>query len=145
VKAALHRGRARLRVLNTEPDELPEPVLSEPERSRLARYVERFNARDFDAIRDMLADDVRLELVNRLRLTGRREVENYFSNYARIDDWQLTPGLVDRHPAVIVRDPRDGRAAYFILLHWDRDGLIGIRDFRYARYALDGAELVLPG
>src|SRR5262249_8626195 len=63
VKAALHRGRARLRELAREADGIPLPILGEPERSLLAAYVERFNARDFDAIRDMLADEVRLDLV----------------------------------------------------------------------------------
>ena len=48
----------------------PLPVLAEPERSRLAAYVDRFNARDFDAVRDMLGEEVRLELVNRTRRTA---------------------------------------------------------------------------
>ena len=68
VKAALHRGRARLRELVQEPEDVPLPVLAEAERSLLAAYVDRFNARDFDAVRDMLADEVRLELVNRSRM-----------------------------------------------------------------------------
>jgi hypothetical protein len=42
---------------------LSTPALAEPERLLLANYVDRFNARDFDAVRDMLADEVRLELV----------------------------------------------------------------------------------
>jgi hypothetical protein len=46
----------------------------------------------------MLADDVRLELVNKLRLAGRGEVGNYFHNYSKITDWHLVPGLVDRRP-----------------------------------------------
>src|SRR5262249_22272040 len=66
VKASLHRGRNRLRELAQEPDDQPVPRLPEPERARLATYVDRFNARDFDAVRDLLADDVRLELVNRV-------------------------------------------------------------------------------
>ncbi len=65
VKATLHRGRARLRELAQEPDDLPPPVLTEPERSLLAAYVNRFNARDFDAVRAMLAEEVRLELVSK--------------------------------------------------------------------------------
>ena len=92
VKAALHRGRARLRELAKEPEDLPVPVLAEPERSLLAAYVDRFNARDFDAIRDMLADEVRLELVNRSRMNGRHEVGKYFHNYGL-----STVGILCRH------------------------------------------------
>ena len=43
-----------------------------------------------------------------------------------------------------VGDPADlnGRPTYFIVLNWGVGGIFGIRDFRYARYAIDGAELV---
>src|SRR5882762_7281047 len=60
VKAALHRGRLQLRQLAAEPDDLPHPGMSEADRERLGAYVAHFNARDFDAIRAMIADDVRL-------------------------------------------------------------------------------------
>jgi RNA polymerase sigma-70 factor, ECF subfamily len=144
VKAALHRGRARLRELAQEPDDLPPPVLAEPERSLLAAYVDRFNARDFDAVRAMLAEEVRLELVNKSRMNGRGEVGGYFHNYARLQDWNFVPGLVDRCPAVLVRDPVDpsGTPAYFVLLEWAGDSVLNIRDFRFARYAVEGAELL---
>src|SRR6202140_5090691 len=62
VKAALHRGRSQLRELAAEPEEAPPPKLSDADRQRLSAYVAHFNARDFDAIRAMIADDVRLEL-----------------------------------------------------------------------------------
>ena len=145
VKAALHRGRARLREIAKEPDGTPVPALAERERSRLAAYVDRFNARDFDAVRNMLADDVRLDLVAKLRLSGRSEVGNYFGNYSRIADWNLVPGLVDGRPAALVFDPGDssGRPTYFVLLEWAGDGLVNIRDFRFARYAIEGAELLV--
>lgn len=147
VKAALNRGRRRLRELAKEPEDLSIPVLSEPERSLLAEYVDRFNARDFDAIRDMLADEVRLELVNRTRMRGRGEVGRYFHNYANVDDWHFVPGLVDRRPALLVRDPRDpsGAPAYFVLLKWAERKLSDIRDFRHARYVIEGAEVVVLG
>jgi RNA polymerase sigma-70 factor (ECF subfamily) len=146
VKAALHRGRERLREIATEPEDLAFPVLPEAERTLLAAYVDRFNARDFDAIRDMLADEVRLELVNRTRMNGRSEVGRYFHNYNTADDWQFALALVDRRPALVVRDPGDPSAtpAYFVLLQWNADRLTNIRDFRYARYAMDGAEVVIP-
>jgi RNA polymerase sigma-70 factor (ECF subfamily) len=144
VKAALHRGRTRLRELAREPDDAPLPVLAAGERAQLAAYVDRFNARDFDAVRDMLADEVRLELVNKSRLSGRGEVSRYFTNYSRHDDWHLLPGLVDRRPALLVRDPADpaGRPGYFVLLGWTGGRVMTIRDFRHARYAVADAEIV---
>jgi RNA polymerase sigma-70 factor (ECF subfamily) len=143
VKAALHRGRERLRMLADEPDDQPPPVLAEAERRLLAAYVDRFNARDFDAVRDMLADEARLDLVNRHRLDGRRAVGKYFTNYARIEDWHLVAGLVDRRPAVLVydRDEPADRPIYFVLLEWTDGKLAAIRDFRYARYVTEGAEI----
>jgi RNA polymerase sigma-70 factor (ECF subfamily) len=146
VKAALHRGRERLREIAKEPEDIPVPVLPESERALLAAYVDRFNARDFDAIRHMLADEVRLELVNRTRMNGRSEVARYFHNYNTAEDWQFVPALVDRRPALVVRDPGDPLAApaYFVLLQWAGDRLTNIRDFRYARYAIEGAEIVVP-
>jgi RNA polymerase sigma-70 factor (ECF subfamily) len=142
VKAALHRGRTRLRELAGEPEDLPVPVLPEPQRSLLAAYVERFNARDFDAIRDMLADEVRLDLVARARMRGRAEVGTYLHNYADTFDWHFTPGWVEGRPAVLVRDAADpaGRPIYFVLLEWDGEGLINIRDFRYVRYVTEAAD-----
>lgn len=144
IKASLHRGRARLQELSREPDDAPAPSLADGERALLNAYVDRFNARDFDAVRDMLADQVRLELVDRTRLNGRREVSNYFTNYSRVTDWRLEPGFVERRPAILVRDPNDpgGRPAYFVLLQWTQERVATIRDFRYARYVIDGAEIV---
>lgn len=145
VKAALHRGRARLRELAREHDRRPPPALGKTERSLLASYIDRFNARDFDALRDMLADEVQLELVNRLRRKGRAEVGNYFSNYSRIGGWELVPGFVERRPAALVRDPANpgGAPLYFILLEWAAASVVSIRDFRYARYVTECAEWVV--
>jgi RNA polymerase sigma-70 factor, ECF subfamily len=145
VTAALQRGRLRLRELAREPEDLRLPALPESERSCLLAYVERFNARDFDAIRNMLAGDVRLDVVNRLRTTGRGEVGAYFHKYSLIDDWYFVPGFVDGRPAILVCDPNDvpGRPGYFVLLDWEKDRVVGIRDFRFARYASEGAELMV--
>ena len=145
VKAALHRGRTRLREFADEPDDLPLPVLAEPERARLAAYIDRFNARDFDSVRNMLAEEVKLELVNRRRLSGKSEVGAYFTNYDRATHWFLVPGFVDRRPAILVRNQADlaARPQYFILLEWAEAGLAQIRDFLYAPYVTDGAELVV--
>jgi RNA polymerase sigma-70 factor (ECF subfamily) len=145
VKAALHRGRERLRELADEPDDRPQPILSEPQRTLLRAYVDRFNARDFDALRDMLADEVRLDLVARTRLHGRTAVGTYFHNYSRTSDWRFALGLVEGRLAAIACDPddRSPRPLYFVLLGWANGRLLTIRDFRYARYAVEDAEIVL--
>jgi RNA polymerase sigma-70 factor (ECF subfamily) len=144
-KAALQRGRFRLRALAAEADDAPIPALAEPERTRLKTYVERFNAHDFDAVRAMLAEDVRLELVNRVRLDGKKSVAPYFGNYATRPHWQFVAGFVDCRPAILVydADDPDERLKYFVLLDWAGDKVIGIRDFVFARYAMEGAELAV--
>ena len=143
VKAALHRGRTQLRELAGEPDDWPHPELSQDDRDRLGAYVARFNARDFDAIRAMIADDVRLDLVNRTRLNGKAEVSRYFRNYSKAADWHLVPGLVEGRPAILVFDPGEpnSRPKYFVLLQWSADKVSTIRDFRHARYIIDGADV----
>ena len=141
-KAALHRGRARLRALAQEPDDLPRPQMSQADRERLGAYVTHFNARDFDAIRAMISDDVRLDLVSKMRMKGRVEVSRYFGNYSQIADWHLVPGLVEGRPAILVFDPSQPGAApkYFMLLRWSGDKVAEIRDFRHAPNVIDGAE-----
>jgi RNA polymerase sigma-70 factor (ECF subfamily) len=145
VKAALHRGRLQLRQLATEPDDLPHPVMSEADRERLGAYVAHFNARDFDAIRAMIADDVRLDLVNKTRMNGKAEVSRYFGNYSKAGDWHLVPGLVEGHPAILVFDPDQPGSGpkYFMLLQWSADKVATIRDFRHAPYVIDGAEYMI--
>ena len=141
-KAALHRGRTQLRAFADEPEDAPQPSLSDADRARLGAYVAHFNARDFDAIRAMIADDVRLELVSKTRLNGKAEVSRYFGNYSNVSDWHLVPGLLEGRPAILVFDPndRDAGPKYFMLLDWAAGKVATIRDFRHAAYAIDGAE-----
>jgi RNA polymerase sigma-70 factor (ECF subfamily) len=143
VKAALHRGRTQLREFANEPEDVQPPKLSDADRARLSDYTTHFNARDFDAIRAMIADDVRLELVNKTRLNGKAEVSSrYFGNYSKLSDWQMVPGLVEGHPAILVFDPNapGSEPQYFILLNWQADKVATIRDFRHAPYIIEGAE-----
>ena len=151
VKAALHRGRGRLRHLAEAPEDAPAPALAAAQRALLVRYVDHFNARNFDAIRDMLADEVRLDLVARSRLDGRKDVSNYFTNYATIPGWRLVAGMVEGRPAALVHMP-DGptggppdRPTYFVLLDWADGRVIEIRDFYFARYAVEDAAMAAAG
>jgi RNA polymerase sigma-70 factor (ECF subfamily) len=145
IKAALHRGRARLRELAAEPDDRPQPQLGTRERALLAAYVDRFNARDVDGFRTLLAEEVRLEMVSRFRRSGRTDVSSYFGRYAGLNDWRFVPGLVEGRPAALVIDPADpsGKPGYFVLLDLGDDHVTNIIDFRFARYVMDGAEVVV--
>jgi len=142
VKAALNRGRTRLREIAEEKDDAPRPQLSDADRERLSAYVASFNARDFDAIRAMIADDIRLDLVNKTRLHGKAEVSRYFGNYARAEDWRLVPGLVEGQPAILVFDPNRPGAPpkYFMLVDWQAGKVAAIRDFRHASYVAEGLD-----
>jgi RNA polymerase sigma-70 factor, ECF subfamily len=143
VKAALHRGRTRLKVLGESSDNDAALMLTEQEHQRLARYVDRFNARDFDAVRDMLAEDVRLELVGKFARRGKPAVSPYFGNYAGRSDWRFGIGAVDGRPALLWHRPDDAdkTPVNFVLLEWEGDKVSRIRDFYYARYALDVADV----
>jgi RNA polymerase sigma-70 factor, ECF subfamily len=143
IKAALHRGRTRLRELSKHvKTDTPAP-LGEQERELLTRYIERFNARDFDAVRAMLADEVRLELVNRTRRQGRAAVGEYFHRYDQVDDWRLGLGSVESRPAILVytSGKPPSQPAYFILLSWEHEQISCIRDYRYAQYVMRDAEV----
>jgi len=139
VKALLHRGRASLRELAAL-DEFP-AALAPGQEALVQEYARRFNARDFDGLRDMLAEDVRLDLVARHRLQGRKQVANYFGNYSAFPDIRVRPASVEGRPAIVV-EPRSGdgaaRQAYVVVFEWDAQGrLASIRDFRYGRYVMD--------
>jgi RNA polymerase sigma-70 factor (ECF subfamily) len=145
IKAALRRGRSRLRELVGETEETGSAPVC-PDRLRIEAYIDRFNARDFDSIRDMLAEDVRLDLVNRLRAKGRNDVGEYLHRYSLSTDWHCALGFVESRPAIVVRDPADPvrLPVYFILLEWRESQVVAIRDFRFASYVIEGAELSLP-
>jgi RNA polymerase sigma-70 factor, ECF subfamily len=142
VKSALHRGRTRLHEIANEPEDATPPALSPAERSLLAAYIDRFNARDYDTVRGMLADEVRLDLVNRLQLNGKVEVQHYFTNYAKATPRRFELGFVDGRAAVLVYEAAEPDVvSYFIVLDFTGANVVRIRDFLYAPYALNGAEV----
>jgi RNA polymerase sigma-70 factor (ECF subfamily) len=133
VKAALHRGRAALQALTEAP---PAAAIRPRETSAaLRRYASLFNAHDWEGVRSLLADDVRLDLVSRRKAAGRREVGMYFSNYGRSAGWHLVPAWFEgREVLAVLADPKAPAPLYFVELGWRGGEVVAIRDFRYVAY-----------
>jgi RNA polymerase sigma-70 factor (ECF subfamily) len=74
VKAALHRGRSRLA------DE-PQPVsATAPPRELVERFVLAFNARDLAALREIVSQDVHIEMVGGNEMHGAADSEGFFAH-----------------------------------------------------------------
>jgi RNA polymerase sigma factor (sigma-70 family) len=140
VKAALHRGRVRLRQLSTSAAPL-EPRSVTP---MMERYAALFNARDWEGIRAMLADDVRLDLVTREKRSGAPNVAHYFTNYGTVIGWRAEPAWLDgREVIAMFRAPSERSPGYFVELTFVEDRVATIRDFRYVAYIARDAEFEL--
>ncbi|MBA3676936.1 MAG: sigma-70 family RNA polymerase sigma factor [Sphingosinicella sp.] len=144
-KSGLQRGRARLREIAAEPDDTSPPILSKAVRARLVAYVEGFKVGDFDAVRAMLADDVQLDLVTKLQRRGKSEVGEYYGAYAATERWAFAAGTVDGRAAMLVydREVSLGAPAYFVSIDFDGDRVSSVRDFLYARYAMEGITVLM--
>jgi len=140
VKAALHRGRAAL--LRAAETPVSVPADAEPS-TALRRYAQLFNAHDWDGVRALLADDVRLDLVSQRKAAGRRTVQVYFTNYERAPNWQAAPAWFDGREVLAVRESGAAMPRYFIVLTWRGDQVIGIRDYRYVPYITEAGSLRL--
>src|SRR5712664_275441 len=80
VKAALNRGRSKLATL-PEPERAHREV--SPELSRLLHlYVERFNRRDWNGLRELIAADAQLRVAD--KFAGRLDDSPYFGKYERL-------------------------------------------------------------
>ena len=80
VKAYLARGRARLKAINAQAPAQPAP---RPPSPAVARYVALFNGGDWDGLRAMLADDVRLIQSTYPLRAGAADVGMFFGIYAQ--------------------------------------------------------------
>jgi RNA polymerase sigma-70 factor, ECF subfamily len=99
VKAALHRARTRLAessfpaksALGTSPDL----------KQIMQLYVDRFNRRDWDGVRELTSADARLLVAE--RFAGKFVDAPYFANYERWPwPWKLAVGEVDGEVVVII-------------------------------------------
>jgi RNA polymerase sigma factor (sigma-70 family) len=76
VKGHLARGRARLREINAQAGPLPD---ARPASAAVARYVALFNQRDWDSLRALLADDVKLNQATHPLRVGSADVGSFFT------------------------------------------------------------------
>jgi RNA polymerase sigma-70 factor, ECF subfamily len=99
VKAALNRARTKLAAA-AAPSKTPRSV--DPELTRVMKlYVERFNRRDWDGVRELISADARLTVAD--AFVGKLADAPYFRNYERFSvPWKLAMGEVDGEPVVII-------------------------------------------
>src|SRR5262249_26591998 len=96
VKAALNRGRSKLASL---PQSSMQPrAAADPELSGLLHlYVERFNRRDWDGLRELISADARLQVAD--RFVGAFATAGYLGVYSQ---WKtplrMAVGEVDGEP-----------------------------------------------
>ncbi|TPL97163.1 sigma-70 family RNA polymerase sigma factor [Mesorhizobium sp. B2-3-11] len=141
VKAHLARGRARLRRLNAEANPLPDARIAS---AATVRYVTLFNQRDWDGLRALLADDVRLHQSMHPPRAGAADVGMFFTIYAKSDGLWLRPAWVEGREVIAVFEDRAApKPSHFMWLEWREGRISFIRDYRYVRYILDDADLVL--
>ncbi len=113
VKAALNRGRSKLESLQGRP---APPRASTPESKQILRlYVERFNSRDWDGLRELISADARLLVAD--RYSGSFAAGGYLGVYSRMKQtWRLTLGEVDGEPSIILLNDRNGE--------WEIEGIV---------------------
>jgi RNA polymerase sigma-70 factor (ECF subfamily) len=141
VKAALVRARAKV-AGHASAGSVEQPSAASPEEVlNLRRYAELFNARNWDALRALLGEESRLDLVSRWQRRGPSAAQ-YFSVYAektQREDLRAEAGVVDGVPALALFRPESERPAYFVRLTWQGDRVALIRDFHYVAYIAESA------
>jgi len=143
VKAALHRGRAKLRAM--EPDSTG-VSLPPGERVLVQAYLDRFNARDWDGVRELVRKDARLELVDRVEGNAVEIMKSrYCSNYENLPwTWKLELARVDGEEVIVHFKQVDGafRPHAAMRLEWQENQVRAVSDYIHIEYLLDGAATV---
>jgi RNA polymerase sigma-70 factor (ECF subfamily) len=142
VKAALNRGRAKLAAMPVEPS--TPPRAKTPDSTRLLHlYVERFNRRDWDGLRELIADDARLRVAD--RFVGPLTGAPYFARYARrTTEWRMASGEVDGDLVVLaLQRSEDGWTPHAIVrLEVSDNRIVDIVDYTHCPWMIPAAASV---
>lgn len=147
-EAALDRGRARLAEAGGS-GEAARPEPGDPAFARFVeRYVERFNLRDWDALRELGASEARLLIAD--RYSGPLDGSLYFGRWEEWQiEWRFQAGEMDGRPvAVILLRGEDGHWAprSFVHLEVEEGRLRRIADYLHCPWVAELEGLVLlPG
>ena len=128
VKTALNRGRTKLA---SSPVASQSARSASPELVRIMQlYVDRFDRRDWDGVRELISADARLGVAD--RFAGKSADAPYFFNYNRGPwSWKLAVGEVDGEPAVVIlRRGADTWTSYSVI----RVNVTGQKIERIANY-----------
>jgi RNA polymerase sigma factor (sigma-70 family) len=140
VKGHLARGRTRLRDINAHAAPRPEaPAAS----AAVLHYIALFNQRDWDGLRALLADDVKLNQSSHPLRVGRADVGLFFTLYAKSDGLWLAPAWLEgREVVAVFEDRADPKPGSVMWLEWRDDRISFIHDYRHVGYVLADAEWV---
>jgi RNA polymerase sigma-70 factor, ECF subfamily len=145
VKAALHRARAKLTTMKAAP---AVAEMDGEQRRLFEAYAEVFNRRDWDALKQLVRADARLEIVGAAQGIMSGLGATYSTNYTALKwEWRLAPGVVDGVPVIIHwrRDGNTWRPHAAIRLWWRDGSVVRIRDYIHVDYLLtDWALASLP-
>jgi RNA polymerase sigma-70 factor (ECF subfamily) len=143
VKAALNRGRTKLAA--TEERSAAQHVSAPEHRQILRLYVELFNRRDWDRLRELISADARLLVAD--RFAGTLAEAGYFGVYSRMKQtWRLTVGEVDNEPAIILLNLRNESWEIEGIVRLDiaADGRIEhISDYQHCPWTLTAGSIVV--
>jgi RNA polymerase sigma-70 factor, ECF subfamily len=145
VKAALHRGRAKLRVAKPTP---AHAELDLEQRQLLQAYIDSFNRRDWDGLRRLIQADARLEVVEAADGTMLDVGRYYFTNYTKLAwEWRLSLADVDGQPAIVHWKRVDGEWTPLtaVRLWWEDGKVVRIRDYVHIEYLLRSARVAEIG
>jgi len=141
VKSALNRARTKL--AESSPEWKAARSASPELRRIMQLYIERFNRRDWDGVRELISADARLNVAE--RFAGKFADAPYFFNYERWPwPWKLALAEVDGEPVVIVlRRGADTWTAHSIIrFEVDDEQIERITDYIHCPWVLSSAGTV---